>query len=307
MSDNPIMNIGDLAKPATTLIEKIADAGYILYEPRHIKKVATAKAEAAVIEAKSQIEITELHQRAAHRWIEEEAQHQKHMESITGKSFPQLNEDANPHAIDNDWIAKFFDKARLVSDDKMQYMWAKILAGEANNPGSCSVRTLNALESIDKKEADIFTKLCHFIVEVEVKNENYFDFVPMILRHDDEIYAQHGININILNHIQNDLQLIELSQSMGNNYGFFHYNMAAEPIENLSITYQGKKLKLKVPKGEYRYTDGKAHIELGIAKLTKVGFELCQICETEPINGFFEYMQTKLQDRINETLKTAIP
>ena len=44
MSDNPIMNIGDLAKPATALIEKIADAGYILYEPRHIREIAKAKA-----------------------------------------------------------------------------------------------------------------------------------------------------------------------------------------------------------------------------------------------------------------------
>ena len=67
MSDNPIMNIGDLAKPATALIEKIADAGYILYEPRHIKVVAKAKAEAAKIQAESEIEITDLHRRAARR------------------------------------------------------------------------------------------------------------------------------------------------------------------------------------------------------------------------------------------------
>ena len=57
MSDNPIMNIGDLAKPATALIEKIADAGYILYEPRHIREIAKAKAEASKIQAESEIEI----------------------------------------------------------------------------------------------------------------------------------------------------------------------------------------------------------------------------------------------------------
>ena len=127
MSDNPIMNIGDLAKPATALIEKIADAGYILYEPHRIKAAAKAKAEAAEIEAKSQIEITDLHRRAMHRWIEEEAQHQKNMEDTTTKAFNQLNEDADPHAIDDDWIVKFFDKSRLVSDDKMQDLWAGIL------------------------------------------------------------------------------------------------------------------------------------------------------------------------------------
>ena len=302
MSDNPIMNIGDLAKPATTLIEKIADAGYILFgESYRIRQVAKAKAKAAVIEAESQIEITGLHRRAMHRWIEEEAQHQKNMEDITEKATHQLNEDADPHAIDNDWIANFFDISRLISDDEMQNIWANILASKANNPGGCSIRTLNALKSIDKKEAEYFTKLCHFIVTIE-KEDSYFDFVPMILHQNDEIYSRHGINRSILNHIQNDLGLIQLNNQLLNT--FENYNILAEPIESLSITYHGKKLKLKVPKGEYRYRDGKARVNLGIAKLTKVGFELCQICETEPINGFFEYVQTKLQDNINQTLKT---
>ena len=303
MSDNPIMNIGDLAKPATTLIEKIADAGYILFgESYRIKQVAKAKAKAAVIEAESQIEITDLHRRAIHRWIEEEAQYQKNMEEITEKATHQLNEDADPHAIDNGWIAQFFDITRLISDDEVQNIWANILASKANNPGGFSIRTLNALKSIDKKEAEYFTRLCNFIVRID-REGSFSDFVPMILHQNDEIYAQHGIHLNILNHIQNDIGLIKLSNQLF--VGAFHnYKILAEPIESLSITYHGKKLKLKVPKGEYCYDDGKVRVNLGIAKLTKVGFELCQICETKPINGFFEYMQTKLQDDINKTLKT---
>ncbi|MCY3742651.1 MAG: DUF2806 domain-containing protein [Candidatus Poribacteria bacterium] len=301
MSDNPIMNIGDLAKPATTLIEKIADAGYILFgESYRIKQVAKAKAEAAVIEAESRIEITDLHRRAIHRWIEEEAQYQKNMEDITEKATHQLNEDADPHAIDNDWIAQFFDITRLISDDEVQNIWANILASEANNPGGFSIRTLNALKSIDKKEAEYFTRLCNFIVRID-REGSFSDFVPIVLNPNDKIYAQHGIHHNMLNHIQNDIGLIEFRYLLG---AFHNYRILAEPIESLSITYHGQKLILKVPKGEYLYDDGKARVNLGSVTLTKVGFELCQICETKPINGFFEYMQTKLQDDINKTLKT---
>ena len=301
MSDN-LMNIGDLAKPVTALIEKIADAGFILFgESYQIKQKAKAEAKAAVIKAESQIEITNLERRALNRWLKEESQHQKNMEDITQKATHQLNEDADPHAIDNDWIAIFFDITRLVSDNEMQNIWAKILANKANNPGSCSIRTLNALKSIDKKEAEYFTKLCNFIVTIE-REDSYFDFLPMILHPYDEIYTQNGININVLKHIQNDIGLIKLGDQLIE--AFRNYNILAEPIESLSITYHGKKLKLNVPKGEYRYEDGKARVTLGIARLTKVGFELCQICKTKPINGFFEYVQTKLQDHINETLKT---
>ena len=160
MSDNPIMNIGDLAKPATALIEKIADAGYILYEPRHIREVAKAKADAAEIEAKSQIEITNLHRRAALRWIEEEARNQKNIEDITTKAVHQLDEDADPHDIDDDWIVNFFEKSRLVSNNTMQDLWAGILAGEANCTGSYSPKALMALADMDQKVATLFNTFC---------------------------------------------------------------------------------------------------------------------------------------------------
>ena len=173
MSDNPLVNIGDLAKPATALIEKIAGAGHILYEPRHIREVAKAKAEAAEIAAESQIKITDLHKRAARRWIEEEAQRQKNMEDTTTKAISQLNEDANPHDIDDDWITKFFDKCRLVSDDKMQDLWASVLAGEANRAGSYSPKALTTLADMDQKVATLFNTFCSLCL-VGLKDPNAF-------------------------------------------------------------------------------------------------------------------------------------
>ena len=34
--------------------------------------------------------------------------------------------------MEEDWIANFFDKCRIVSDSEMQSLWARVLAGEAN-------------------------------------------------------------------------------------------------------------------------------------------------------------------------------
>ena len=145
-----LINLGDLTKPADTLIKKISNATGVLFEPRQIKRVAKAKAETARIEAQSQIEITDLHRRAMHRWIEEEATQQKNMEGVTAKALPQLNENANPDSIEDDWIVNFFDKSRIVSDNEMQGLWSRVLAGEANAPGSYSKRTVNSLSDLDK-------------------------------------------------------------------------------------------------------------------------------------------------------------
>ena len=172
-----LINLGDLAKPANTLIEKISDAGVGIAAPWQIKRVAKAEAEAtlikaeaeakaAVIEAQSQIEITDLQRRSVRRFIAEQAQYQKNMEGITAKALLQLNKNADPNSMDKDWIVNFFDKSRIVSDNEMQDLWSRILAGEANTPGTYSKRTVNFLSDLDKSEAGLFTKLCGFIWDI---------------------------------------------------------------------------------------------------------------------------------------------
>src|SRR5947208_12772053 len=71
-----LVNLGELSKPATVLIEKIAEAVCGVCHPFQIKRVAKAEAEAALIRAKGDIKITDLHRRAVHRFFSEEAKKQ---------------------------------------------------------------------------------------------------------------------------------------------------------------------------------------------------------------------------------------
>ena len=72
MSDDnstSLVNLGNLSKPADTLIKKVSSAIGGVFEPWQIKRVAKAKAESNLIKAKSEIEITELHRRAMHSFV----------------------------------------------------------------------------------------------------------------------------------------------------------------------------------------------------------------------------------------------
>ena len=114
--------------------------------------------------AETDIEIAELRHRAAGRFANEEMTKQLNMESIIEKAIPNLNDDANPEdSMENDWIMNFFDKCRMVSDDDMQQIWAGILAGEGNNPGSFSRRTVNLVADLDKRDAELFKCLCSLV------------------------------------------------------------------------------------------------------------------------------------------------
>lgn len=270
-NSNSLIDLGNLGKPADTLVKKVSNAVGGLFKPYQVKRMAKAEAEAAIIKAQTEIEITDLHRRAVHRWIEEEAQCQKNMEDITNKALPQLNEKANPDSIENDWLVNFFDKSRIVSDNEMQSLWSRVLAGEANTPGSYSKRTVNFLSDLDKVDADLFTKICGFGWMIG-------NLVPLVFDVQAEIYNTHGINFNTLSHLES-IGLIQF----GNLAGFKRVNLP----KVFMVFYYGTPLTLEMP-GE---TGNK--LEMGNVLLTKTGQELAPVCGSNPVEGFWDYVRDR--------------
>jgi hypothetical protein len=167
MTENPLVNLSDLTKPASVLIEKISDAVGGVFKPYQIVRVAKAEAEAERIQAEGRIQVTDLQRRAMHRFLEEEAKKQSNIEAVIQKALPLLEENSCPQNVEDDWITTFFDKSRIISDEDMQRLWSKLLAGEANRPGTISKRTVNLLADLDKRDAELFTSLCDFAWVIE--------------------------------------------------------------------------------------------------------------------------------------------
>ena len=261
-----IIDLSNLSKPVDTLIKKISNATGILFEPRQIRRIAKAKADAALTEAESEIQITDLHKRAARRWIEEEAQYQNNMEQITSKAIPQLNEDGDPDSMEDDWVTNFFDKARIVSDDEMQMLWSCVLAGEANRPGTYSKRTVNFLSDLDKNEAELFSKLCGFA----------WNIGPLIFDEKGEIYNREGVDFGTLTHLDS-IGLIQFNPLSG----FRRIRLPRQFV----LSYYGRPLVLEM----FKETDNE--LDAGKVLLTKTGEELAPICGGKPVDGFWEYVK----------------
>lgn len=271
MGTNSLINLGNLSKPADTLINKVSDAVGGLFAPYQVKRMAKAEAEAAMIKAQSKTEITDLHRRAVHRWIEEEAQRQKNMEDITAKALPQLDEKATPDSVEDDWLVNFFDKSRIVSDNEMQELWSRVLAGEANTPGTYSKRTVNFISDLDKADAELFAKLCGFGWMIGY-------VVPLVFEVEAEIYNKNGINFNSLSHLES-IGLVQLNSITG----FGWRNLP----KKFAVLYYSKPLTLEMP-GETDNT-----LEIGKVLLTKIGQELAPICGSRPVEGFRDYVMDK--------------
>ncbi len=265
--NNSLINLGNLAEPAKVLVEKISDAVGGIFKPYQIRRIAQAQAEADKIQAVSKIEITELQQRALSRFLLEEASKQNNIENITRKALPAINATAQPQDIENDWIVDFFDKSRLISDEEMQDLWSKVLAGEANAPGTYTKRTIHLLASLDKNDALLFTKLCSF-------NWTVGSLTPLVFDSQNDLYQKNGINFSVLKHLDS-IGLISLEAFSG--YLRKGFN------KKIKVAYGNKVIALELPK------EVDNDLSIGHVLFTAVGLQLANLCNAPMIDGVVEY------------------
>lgn len=286
MPDDVVIQDQGLTKPGVVLLEKIADAVGGIGRPYQIVRVAKAEQEAARIRAESEIEIADLRSRAERRFVEEETRRQLNMETITLKALDHLDDDASPEDMEDDWIANFFDKSRIVADEEMQEAWARILAGEANAPGSFSRQTINILANLDKEDAENFRELCRNIWTID--NEDVLVVFP-----GEAIYDGMGLTPEVLADIES-LGLINLATSgltLENRRD--RYNLAARYfVEEAHIKFPG-------------IGDNMFNVDGGQVILTKAGRQLALICDKTPIEGLFEHVCSKWKNSRYLTLTAA--
>ncbi|TDB63311.1 DUF2806 domain-containing protein [Arundinibacter roseus] len=115
----------------------------------------------------------QLEDRTSERVNFQEAKKQLNIENVTTYAAEELKNEqpVTDEPVDEDWSTRFFRIVEDVSNEEMQALWGKILAGEIKQPKSYSLRTLELIRNLSKNEADIFMKVANFAVKCG--NENY--------------------------------------------------------------------------------------------------------------------------------------
>src|SRR6266850_3261331 len=263
------INVGDWSKPAVTLIEKISNAIGVVFEPSHMKRIAEAEAVVDRIRTTAEIERAERLQRAAFRFLAEQMKHQENIESIVDKALPDVSEQAKPEQVEDDWISNFFDKCRLISDDEMQKLWARILAGETNSPGKFSKRTVGLLASTDKSDASMFNTICRFACTIP-------PLTPIIYSYTQEIYSRQGIDFAFLTHLES-IGVIRINVD-----STFHF--AVDDLEqNTLVDYFGSKIPLRFAGNDKMRK--RNELAIGQVMFTQAGEQLAGICGAKPLDG----------------------
>lgn len=142
-----------------------------LQEPRTIEykeeKLTILSERATPEEAKQNISIEPpLSERTRERLDFQEAKRQINIESVTGFAAEELRNEqpVTDEPLDEDWTTRFFRIAGDISNEEMQALWGKILAGEIKQPKTYSLRTLELIRNLTKEEAGVFIKVANLSI-----------------------------------------------------------------------------------------------------------------------------------------------
>lgn len=95
----------------------------------------------------------DLEQRTTERVSFQEAKKQLNLESVTAHATEELRNEppVTDEPLDEDWKTRFFNIAGDISNEEMQALWGRILAGEIKQPRSYALRTLELLKKFNQR------------------------------------------------------------------------------------------------------------------------------------------------------------
>ena len=211
------------------------------------------------------------------------------------------------HEPDHDWTARFFNDVQDVSTKEAQLLYANILAGEVERPGSTSVRTLSILRDLDRSTAILFKTLSSASIS---------------LFHD----AQHIVDTRVLSFggdaTQNALEEFGLSfdnLNILNEHGLIIGDYKSRYDIRVCISTFGEnekheKLVVRVPfgfQGRYWVLVPTSERELGAeyrvsgVAMTKAGRELSRVVACHPMPDYHQKLRDFLASQGFEMIESV--
>jgi len=224
----------------------------------------------------------------------QEEKRQVNLLSVLNKATEELGDGVvTDHEPDHDWTARFFNDVQDVSSEEMQTLWAKILAGEVQRPGSTSIRTLSILRNLDKETATLFERFCSACVSLQPDKRVFIDArVPSLGgRPGENALQKYGLSYDLLN-VLNEHGLIISDYNSWFDYRIcIGFSVPESQVARIPFSYQGRYWILV----STSQRDADTEFRLSGVALTRSGRELSRVVDiqsmeeyTQDLKAFFE-------------------
>ena len=248
-------------------------------EGEALRIIANAQSDAKALylvaaneEPRRTVEINHRHEIT--QWIEfQERKRLANIKSVISNAADVLaDKKVADYEPDPDWTARFFNYAQDISSEEMQKIWAKILAGEVEHPGKISLRTIDTLKNMTRKDAELFEEISGFVLD-----SNF------IFHEESRIQGHSAIKFDNILDLQ-DCGLIKTQFSLV-------WNVDWDNKEESMFRYQGRTLEI------VEDTNTRKDLEIPAVFLTTTGKELFSItrCKEQMkyLQDFSRFLQVK--------------
>ena len=223
--------------------------------------------------------------------FQEDKRH-RNIGAVVGLTAELLGEHEVPNQEpDHDWTARFFNYIQDVSSEEMQLLWAKVLAGQIEQPGNASIRSLSILRNLDQTTAKLFQKLCSCCVMFIVAGHVWDARVPSLGRNAGENALQSfGLSfgeLNILN--EHGLIIGDYNSWYDMKYCIGIPTPGFDQQQNsvLRIPFRFQDRNWVLSRSDKKRELGSEFRVSGVA-LTQAGKELSKIVECEPVSEYHQ-------------------
>jgi len=265
MSDFSIINLKDIGEPAAevanNVINKVGKALSWSVSPKGLQPYVNEGHKSIIEEIAARQDINPIERAALLNNYKKIIKEYSNQNDVLNVALQHLNANAQPSMVEDDWITCFFEKAKLISESDMQYVWGRLLAGEFNEPNTYTKQLVHTLSIMDSQLALRFQRI----------RSSCF-FVPPHLY--TLIYRSNNDSINNINRYERKKIFFADMRELENigiiQYGFPNF-----------YTIKNSHKKLYYGNNVVSLHTEKKTIYTGNVSLTAVGKQLCRIAPME--------------------------
>ncbi len=286
-----IKDLAGLGKPLEKLIETVSNGTGVVgnhkfeFDKKRIERIGEANAKVkkmnliAEAEGKAEAQIikfeteNKLLQRAQERLLLKEVKREANIDKtilVAKQDLESTSETVSDTPVDMDWTTRFFNIVQDVSNEEMQLIWGKILAGEIKKPKSFSLRTLETLRNIDAVDAKLFQKA------VSLSFQHAF----IIFKNSANDLKEYGLDYDKILQLQ-DAQLILSGLNIAKRFDLENTRLNMSPAtDKLSVIFKEKKT-----------------LDVNILAFSKAGSEIAKLINTKTNSKYFADIKEHIKQK----------
>ena len=180
-------------------------------------------------------------------------------------------------AVKDEFLSRFLDSAKHVSDEQAQLLWGNVLAGEFEKPGSAPSNIIRILSELSEEHAVAFSNLCSMLIKLIAVDVDGFvtkstDILLVPAHIDWPENCPSEIPLNVLK----ELETYDLI-----NCGDVGYDQGIKKDDSEALYCLCEDQILLIP--NYK----KDRIAMGNVLLTSAGRYLSRFIEPKPLEGYY--------------------